>query len=127
MTKVLLINPIVREWALPNCVPSGLLYLSAVLAEGGHEVELLDWNGLRWSEDRIEEHIKNSDPDLIGTGGIITTYKRVKWILEVAKRHHPDAVTVVGGPLATSVPEMILEQTRADIVCVGEGELVVAD
>lgn len=127
MAKVLLINPVVREWTLPNCVPSGLLYLSAVLAQRGHEVEILDWNGLRWNESQVEEYIKEADYELIGVGGIITTYKRVKWILEVIKRHHPNTVTVVGGPLATSIPRIILEQTGADIVCIGEGELTIVE
>ena len=47
MAKVLLINPIIREFAPPNNPPLGLMYLAAVLERDGHKVEICDLNALR--------------------------------------------------------------------------------
>ncbi len=129
MGDVLLINPIVREWAAPNCVPSGLLYLSSVLRREGHGVHILDWNGNRYARSEIEKTIKANAGayDLIGVGGIVTTYKSTKWITSTIKKFHPDVPVAIGGPLATSAPEVLLKDMKVDIVCIGEGERTVID
>ena len=41
--KILLINPLVREWAQPNCFPSGLGYIATVLLQEGHDVVVMDF------------------------------------------------------------------------------------
>ena len=42
------------------------------------------------------------------------------------KEEYPDAVVVVGGILATTLPHQILDETKADIVVKGEGEIACA-
>ena len=129
MGDVLLINPIVREWAAPNCVPSGLLYLSSVLKKEGHRVHILDWNGHRYAQSEIEEMIKTNAGahDLIGVGGIVTTYGSTKLVTSTIKKYHPHVPVIVGGPLATSAPDLLLKNMDIDIVCIGEGELTIVD
>jgi anaerobic magnesium-protoporphyrin IX monomethyl ester cyclase len=125
--KALLINPPVRSWAQPNCFPIGLGYIAAVLQQAGHDVEILDINALRPSRDRVETCLRNSDADLVGIGGIITTYGYVKWLAAVWKQHHPGRPVVVGGAVASSIPDTILSCTEADIAVMGEGELTAPD
>lgn len=129
MGNVLLINPIVREWAAPNCVPSGLLYLSSVLKKEGHRVDILDWNGHRYSQPEVERKIKTNAGgyDLVGIGGIVTTYESTKWVASIVKKCHPSVPVIVGGPLATSASEVLLKNMKIDGVCVGEGELTMVD
>ena len=129
MANILLVNPLIREWALPNCVPSGLLYLSSVLRREGHHVDIFDWNGHRYSNEEVENYIKRSggDYDLIGIGGIITMYKKVKWFSALAKKYHPHVPIIAGGALATSIPQILLENTEIDMVNIGEGELTIVD
>jgi radical SAM superfamily enzyme YgiQ (UPF0313 family) len=123
--KVLLINPPIREWAKPNVFPLGLGYIASVLKERGHEIEVLDINAHRWNKQKVEEKIRISDFDITGIGAIVTVYGYVKWLIEVIKNYHPDKKIVIGGSVGTSVPHIILGKTKADIVCMGEGEATV--
>lgn len=120
--KILLINPPIREWAKPNCVPLGLGYIAAVLEQEGHEIEVMDINAFRWTQVEVEGKIKNAEFDAVGIGGIVTVYRYVKWLISVIKRYHPQKKVIVGGSVATSVPKTLLERTAADIAVIGEGE-----
>ncbi len=125
--KILLVNPPIREWAKPNCFPSGLGYLSSVLLDAGYEVEILDINGYRYSRQEVEAMIEASDADVFGVGGLITVYGYIKWLTQVIKRYHPDKTVIGGGSSATSIPRTFLECTKADIVVIGEGELTLPE
>jgi radical SAM superfamily enzyme YgiQ (UPF0313 family) len=126
--KILLINPLVREWAKPNCFPSGLGYIAAVLQEQGHIVEVLDLNVCRTmgSDDkRLSEVLDSKDYDLLGITGIITQYGEVKRIASLSQKIKEHALIICGGPLASSVPELLLKKTEVDLVVLGEGEKVI--
>lgn len=120
--KILLINPPVREWAKPNCFPSGLGYLTSVLLEAGYQVEVLDINAYRYSKPEVEARIMTSDADVFGVGGLITIYKYIKWLIQIIKRNHPNKIVMGGGSSASSIPRTFLERTQADIAVIGEGE-----
>ena len=125
--KILLINPPVREWAKPNCFPSGLGYLASELLNAGYEVEVLDINGLRYSKPEVEAIIEASSADIFGVGGLITVYKYIKWLIQEIKRYHPDKKVIAGGSAASSIPRTFLENTQADIAVIGEGEKTIVE
>lgn len=125
--NVLLINPPIREWAKPNVLPLGLGYIASVLMEAGHDVEVLDINAYRWMPEEVEEKIKKANYNVAGIGAIITVYKYVKWMTEILKKYHPSKKVIVGGSVGTSIPQIILEKTKADIVCIGEGEITAVE
>ena len=120
--KLLLINPPIREWSKPNVLPLGLAYIAAVSRDAGHQVEVLDINAYRFNHQEVEDKIKQADFDVFGIGAIITVYRYVKWLIELIKQYHPEKKIIVGGSVGTSIPEIILNKTKADIVCVGESE-----
>lgn len=125
--KILLINPPIREWAKPNCFPLGLGYIASILLQEGCEVEVLDINAYRWSKEDVDKRIKNISYDLVGIGGIITTYKYVKWLVNMLKKYHPEKKVLVGGSVGTSIPKTMLERNPVDIICIGEGEETVKE
>ncbi len=125
--KILLINPPIREWAKPNVFPAGLGYISSVLLRDGHEVKVLDINAYRWDRAKVEQKIKNTEFDVVGIGGIVTTYKYVKWLIFLLKKYHPHKKIIIGGSVGTSIPHIILGKNQADIVCIGEGEETVRE
>ncbi|MBI5694775.1 MAG: B12-binding domain-containing radical SAM protein [Nitrospirae bacterium] len=125
--KILLVNPPIRTWAKPNVFPLGLGYLAAVLLNAGHEVEVLDLNVDRMSFEDAVERIKKTEFDIFGIGGIVTTYKIVKPLVNAVKDAFPKKPLMVGGSVATSIPRTLLERTRADIACIGEGEETVVE
>lgn len=120
--KILLINPPIREWSKPNIFPLGIGYLAAILLQKKHNVEILDINGHRWDKVEVENKISKANFDIVGIGGIVTTYKYVKWLVLVLKQYHPDKKIIIGGSVGSSIPRIMLENNPVDIVCIGEGE-----
>ena len=55
--RILLINPPIREWAEPNCFPSGLGYVACSLLDAGHQVEVMDINAFRWGKEEVERRL----------------------------------------------------------------------
>lgn len=125
--KVLLINPPIREWSKPNVLPLGLGYIASILLEKEHAVEVLDINGYRFNREEVEAKIKTAAFDVVGIGGIVTTYKYIKWLIMLIKKYHPNKKVIVGGSVGTSIPQIILSKTEADIVCIGEGEITIGE
>ena len=138
--SVLLINAPIREWSYPNIMPLGHGYVAAVALMDGHRVEALDLNALRrqpvhdspsafsrWVEERVVEALSRRRPDVIGLGGIITQYQRIKQIAHLCKRIHPDVPIVLGGGIASSLPEFMVERLPIDAAVQEEGEVTFSE
>lgn len=125
--KILLINPPVREWAKPNVFPLGLGYIAAILLRNNHRVEVMDINAFRWDRNEVENRIRDCEFDAAGIGGIITTYRYVKWLISIIKKYHPDKKIIIGGSIGTSIPRLMLERNPVDVICIGEGEETIAE
>ncbi|MDI6703308.1 MAG: radical SAM protein [bacterium] len=119
---ILLIFPPIREDDLPRNFPTGLGIIAQVLIDQGHNVRVLDINGNRWRREEVERRIKNASYDIAGIGGLITVYNYTKWLIPILKKRNPKAPVIIGGSVGSSIPELILKKTEADIVVIGEGE-----
>ncbi|MDO8629370.1 MAG: radical SAM protein [Phycisphaerales bacterium] len=71
----------------------------------------------------IEEH----RPRIYGMSFAFLTQRVAYDTLNAIKRRFPELIVIAGGPHPTSVPAVVMEQTLADIVCIGEGEMTLAD
>ncbi|MBW8001712.1 MAG: B12-binding domain-containing radical SAM protein [Planctomycetes bacterium] len=121
--EILLVNPRVREWAQPNCFPTGLGYIASYLRLRGYDVEVWDFNAMRQEDLTYEGIIRSYKYDVLGITGIITQYNDVKELAKFARDHNPDVKIVCGGTIATSIPEVLLETTCVDRCILGEGEI----
>ena len=134
--KILLINPPIRTWAPPNCFPQGLGYVAQALRTE-HDVKVLDLNTyyrdekkrpeLEFAIDWMLGEGSDSGYGAVGITGLITNYGYVKWLVSEIKKRNPDMPVVVGGPLGSSIPEIMLQKAGADICVVGEGELAAVE
>jgi anaerobic magnesium-protoporphyrin IX monomethyl ester cyclase len=100
--------------------PLGLLYLSAVLREAGHEVRL----AVASDEDPVEV-ARAWRPDVLGYSvytGSQTYYRDLNQRI----RESVEAVSAFGGPHPTYFPEFV-EEPGVDAVCLGEGEEAMLD
>jgi len=65
--------------------------------------------------------------DVIG----ITTYEDnfpyIKKIIKIIKKENPECHIILGGSLVSSVPELIMNNTKADYAVIGEGELTLIE
>jgi len=129
--KFLLINPPIRENDKPNDFPSGLGYIAAMLLKHGYDVTVLDINAWRYKKETVirllQKYLIDKDINIVGIGCLITCYNYVKWIIKVIKNIKKQTIVIVGGGLGTSIPEMVIEKLRADIVVIGEGEYTILE
>ena len=126
---VLLINPyssfsISMYPALP---PLGLAIIGGVLREEGHSVEILDINIFGLSKKQVEHQLKTSSYDIVGITTYLDSFPYLQWLTSVIKEISPTVDIILGGPLVTSLPEIILTNTEATIGVIGEGEKTVIE
>ncbi|MBI3543648.1 MAG: B12-binding domain-containing radical SAM protein [Deltaproteobacteria bacterium] len=122
MAKILLINPVVREESEAKHIPYGLALMAAVAQDKGHQVSFYDENAQRLGDEIIEKVCQADDWDVIGIGGLTTTYRSVKKIIRIIKRTAPNALLVAGGGFITSMPREIMEWLpQLDLAVIGEG------
>jgi len=138
--RMLFINPPIREWSYPNIMPVGQGYVAAVAAMDGHTVDVLDINAARkqpvqqpgkdfsaWVDQQIVEKLSKDKPDVIGIGGIITQYKRIREIALLCKRVCPDVPIVLGGGIASCAPEFMVQRLPIDVAVREEGEITISE
>jgi radical SAM superfamily enzyme YgiQ (UPF0313 family) len=104
---------IVRD--LEGAEPLGILYLVAVLRQGGHQVRLVGTRGVD-----LLAQVRAFSPQVIGYGSCTGQHTWYLKLNRALKRRH-DFLAVLGGPHATFFPQVI-EEDGVDVVCRGEGE-----
>ncbi len=104
--------------------PLGILYLSSILLEGEHEVEVMDMRG----ENGIEKlHSKINSANAIGITVPTFALNNSKKLVEKIREIDNDIPIIMGGPHPTLYPEASLKEMNANIIAVGEGERSVLD
>lgn len=96
--------------------PLGILYLSSVLKQNGHNVYLSNS-----SFDKITTLIKEKDIGLFAISCMNTDYKYYLNLSQKIKKIYPALPIIWGGPTPTFNPD-IIEEDAIDIICRGEGE-----
>ncbi len=124
LMEILLINPNPGGKGLNEATiepPLGLGYMAAVLEQNGYECSIIDANllGLK------NEDIINDVPEKVTIVGMYCnsfTYNSVRDLAEKVRLKVPDAMIVIGGPLPSAAPEVILREMSCDCIVRGEGE-----
>jgi anaerobic magnesium-protoporphyrin IX monomethyl ester cyclase len=108
--------------------PLGLLYIAAVLEKEGYEVRVVPADILKLSWRGIRREIQDFKPDLIGvTSHTENRFQSFK-LIQLAKKAHPQALTILGGPHASMAAEDCLEHIPGlDVVVRGEGEVTMLE
>jgi len=118
-----------ERWTKGSSMPPlGLLYIASSLEKEGHEVRILptDILQLKWSQ--ISREIEAFKADIIGVTATTENRFQSFRLIREAKKAHPAAFTVLGGPHASMAPEDCLENIpELDIVVRGEGELTMVE
>ncbi|MFH0984451.1 MAG: radical SAM protein [Candidatus Omnitrophota bacterium] len=109
-------------WEFVHEAPfEGPSIIAAVLKGLGCDVAILDQR-------------EDSDPEALAQGAFKPfdvvmaaayedSFPFLKRAIEIAKEEDPKRPVILGGPLVTSVPRLIMDQTLADYSVIGEGEL----
>ena len=128
--KVLFVVPEIRLDSAPNHFPFWAGILSAIVEQKGGQVGILDLNALRVKYDNnqvpskvIAEEIASEKWDIIGIGGLTTTYARIKQLAPLIRKSSPESLFIAGGGWSTYNPIEILQLVpELNLIVLGEGE-----
>ncbi len=127
--NILLINVPSRSGKGGFTLPLGLLYVGGIIERCGHKAKILDLylddidlKGLNSGDyNNVYKMIDEFKPDIIGYGGIATSYGRTKKLANAIRSRYGGIFQIAGGPLA-SVYDLLLERAGIDLVFHGEAE-----
>ncbi len=103
----------------------GLTAIATLIKKMGYDLTLVDC--------RLKENIEQlvldgaKDADVVGIATFCDSFVFLQEITAALKKSFPDKTIFLGGSLVTSLPEMILNHTRADGAILGEGELTLIE
>ena len=133
--KVLLIVPEIRIDGTPQHFPFWAGILAAIAEKKDIQVGILDLNALRVNfrgnlvpDEVILNEIGLEKWDLIGIGGLTSTYARIKQLVPLIRKSSPHSIILSGGGWCTYNPDEILQLIpQIDMMCIGEGEETFAE
>lgn len=123
--KVILFFPRVQDLGGEEVppFPLGLAYISSTLKKHGHEVRCVNLSLEQGPvPELVENHIRDFDPDICGTGAVSVKIALVQELFRLARSVKPSLVTIVGNSVFSVDPANTLGIIGADIGVVGEGE-----
>ena len=109
--------------------PLGIMYLSSVLKEIGHEVSMTDQCHPEYSDERFLDSLTREPPDMVGISFLSNMcYPAARRLSRKIKAALPDTKTVYGGVFPSmNAREIVASEDSVDIVARGEGEGIVRD
>jgi anaerobic magnesium-protoporphyrin IX monomethyl ester cyclase len=125
--KIVFINPSLRPDAKRRLLPVGLAYVMTAAKNSGFEFDLIDMDIDQLSMHDLEEILGCRTYDVYAFGCIVTGFKQVKEISRIVKSSNPQATVIAGNSVATSIPEILLNNTMVDIAILGEGDNTIVE
>lgn len=103
--------------------PMGIGYIAAAMRRSGHAITTLDLNLFEASpQDVLARVIQEQNIDVVATGTISAHFDKVKKILEGSRNAKPSIVTILGGGIISSEPELMMNALNPHFGILGEGE-----
>ena len=125
--KICFINVSLRPNAKGIFLPMGLGYIMTYVKQHGYNFDLLDIDAGKYSDQYVENYFIKNKYDVVLVGSIVTHYKWIKWCINTIKKHQPDSKVVVGNSVGGSIPEVLFQKTKVDVVIYGEAEVTVKE
>ena len=126
--KILFINPSLRGGKAGHLfLPVGLAYVMTYVKQFGYKFDLLDIDAGSYDDEYIEKYFIKNKFDVICMGSIVTHYRWIKWCINTIKKYQPEATVIVGNSVGGSIPEVLFQKTKVDIVVYGEAEVTIKE
>ncbi len=119
--KIVLTRPDYHSFLITP--PLGLGYLASYLKRAGYDVTVID--GLNEGLRSDEIVARCAGADLVGISTLSAYFLETIALAKALKEQ--GHLVVIGGAHASALPDLTLDETGADFVVVGEGELSVLE
>ncbi|MCX6746789.1 MAG: radical SAM protein [Candidatus Pacearchaeota archaeon] len=107
--------------------PLGLAYISSTLKREKYSVDCLNLNQLKGTvEDIISSHLNNNIYEYVLTGGNSMMFSQFQKIIQITRKKSSSKI-IIGGPIITSEPELMLNSFNPDFAVIGEGEETIVE
>lgn len=123
--KVLLVNaPPLKTLGITGQIypPLGILYLASYAREKRNDLEIKAIDGYKENRATLVKDIVNYNPRVLGVSFTTQAATGAYDLINEVKERNKDIFVVAGGAHPTIVPEDLFENTKVDVVVVGEGE-----
>jgi anaerobic magnesium-protoporphyrin IX monomethyl ester cyclase len=124
--RIAFVNPSLRPDAQRRQLPVGLAYIMTAAERAGFAFDLIDMDIDRLGMDGLRERLARGY-DVVALGCIVTGFNIVRDVAQVAKDLRPTTVVIAGNSVATSIPEVLLTNTRVDVAVLGEGDITIVE
>src|SRR3989338_2915265 len=103
----------------------GFTYIATLIKKMGYALQVVD---CRLRENPCQYVLDNiSDAHIVGIATYCDSFVFLQKITMLIKERYPQKMIFLGGPLVTSIPDIILKNTSADSAILGEGELTLIE
>ncbi len=116
-----------RGWEFFLTAPyEGVTYIATVLHNAGYPVRIVD---VRYDPTPLQtaysEILKGTD--VVGLATYEDCYPFLEDLIAAVKADRPEIPIILGGSLVTSVPHVFMNETKADVAVISEGELTILE
>ena len=102
--------------------PLGICYVVSETHRAGFDYDIFDLRVDPKTDEELVELAKSGQYDVVAMGYMSHGYYLIKNLCEKMKQALPNSKVIVGGTVATPMPEKFLNWTKADVAVIGEGE-----
>jgi len=127
MTETILVAPSPGGKGLNEATvepPLGLAYMASMLETKGHRCRIIDANVLGLTPSEVLQDIPES-ASLVGISVNSFTFASASTLASAIKSRNPQTKVILGGPLPSAAPELVIDSIACDGIVRGEGEYAI--
>lgn len=108
--------------------PIGIGYIISYLKKSGFNVHCVNLcHSDKSTGEQLIPFIEKHNIDVICSGVMTVHWNLLEEIFTIVKKHFPEKITVAGGAIITSEPEVAMSNMPIDFGVIGEGEITMAE
>ncbi len=109
--------------------PLGLAYIASAIRNAGHDVTIYNQDIFHYPPCHLIDYLTYNHFDVVGLG-IVAGYYQYRKLLEMSEAINSVAnrpIYVLGGHGPSPEPEYFLKKSGADVVVIGEGDIIIVN
>ena len=127
MKNYLFASPIAKGGIVGLSFPVGIACVAAALRDTGRPVIGFNPAFSTDPDHDFENIILEKNIDILCIGGMSTYYNQIENMINLAKSIRPTIITVLGGSLVSTEPEVVIGNIGADYGIIGQGEITIVE